>query len=91
MVGLFPLNPNGLVVQIFYSIFINKNMEKNSIKIKELNKDNIKPFSIFYKIVMHSFLDEKYKYYRVYIKDDIFTENHNDILTLKHLLKEEKS
>ena len=46
--------------------------------ISDLDKRKIKPFSIFYKIEMFSFLDGKYKYYRVYIIDDIITGNERE-------------
>ena len=58
---------------------LNINEEFNSL-IKELSKDNNKPFSIFYKVKMYTFLEGKYKYYRVYINDDIITGNENDQL-----------
>ena len=45
--------------------------------IEELNRKKIKIFSIFYKVVMYSFIEGKYKYYRIYINDDIITENNN--------------
>ena len=43
--------------------------------IKELNLQNIKPFSIFYNIKLYTFLNNKYKYYRIYVKNNIITEN----------------
>ena len=43
--------------------------------ISELNSQKIKPYSIFYKVQMHSFLDGKYKYYKISISDDILSEN----------------
>ena len=52
----------------------NINEEFNDL-IRELNKQKTKPFSIFYKIQMFSFLDGKYKYYRINITDDIITGN----------------
>ena len=36
-----------------------------------------KSFSVFYKIITKSFLDGKYKYYRVYITNDIIALNEN--------------
>ena len=62
--------------------FQNINDEFNLL-IKELSKENTKPFSIFYKVQMYSFLDGKYKYYRLYINDDIITGNENDQI-VKH-------
>lgn len=49
--------------------------------IKELNNQKIKPFSIFYKIQLFTFLDKKFKYYRVYINADIISNNENESLT----------
>ena len=49
----------------------------------ELDKENIKPYNIFYKIKMNSFLDGKYKYYKIYIKDDIITGNDNNEIKTK--------
>ena len=43
--------------------------------ISSLNKENIKPFSIFFRIESYSFLKGKYMYYRVYISNDIMNEN----------------
>ena len=51
--------------------------EEFNILIKELSKENINPFSIFYKVIKYSFLDGKYKYYKIYINDDIITANKN--------------
>ena len=39
--------------------------------INLLTKEQEKPISIFYNVQKHFFLDGKYKYYRVYINDDI--------------------
>ena len=68
--------------------FHNINDEFNAL-IKELNNQNIKAFSIFYKIKMSSFLDEKYKYYRIYINDDIITGNENNQILKKRFKKTE--
>ena len=35
--------------------------------IKEISKKNVKSFNIFYRIKLYSFLEGKYKYYRVYV------------------------
>ena len=43
--------------------------------IKELNSKNSKPYSIFFRIESHSFINGKYKYFRVYITNDILAEN----------------
>ena len=53
------------------------NSEFNEL-IKELNNKNIKPLNIFYKIKKYSFIEEKYKYYRIYIKFDLISENYNE-------------
>ena len=39
--------------------------------INELSKEKVKSFRIYYNIQLHSFLDGKYKYYRIYVNDDI--------------------
>ena len=39
--------------------------------ITQLTKEQEKPISIFYNVELHSFLTGKYKYYCVYINDDI--------------------
>ena len=46
-----------------------------NVIIKELSSQKLKPYSIFYKIQLFNFLDGKYKYYRVYITNDIIAEN----------------
>ena len=55
----------------------NINDEFNEL-IKELNSENKKPYSIFYRPKLYSFLDGKYKYYRLYIDKDIITEDENN-------------
>ena len=45
--------------------------------IKEISMRYQKSFSVFYKIITKSFLDGKYKYYRVYITNDIIALNEN--------------
>ena len=63
-----------------------KKIEENILNISEefndlieiLNKEKNKPFSIFYRIKMFSFLDGKYKYYRIYIANDNITENEKE-------------
>ena len=45
--------------------------------IKELNKLNSKPYSIFFKIVSYNFLGGKYNYYRIYITNDLLIGNEN--------------
>ena len=39
--------------------------------ITQLTKEHDKPISIFYNVHTHFFLNGKYKYYRIYINDDI--------------------
>ena len=58
--------------------------------INEFSKDNIKPFRIYYNIKSYSFLDGKYKYYRIYVNDDMLLRkektkgvNENDSSKLK--------
>ena len=93
-------NENQLEIE---DAFQNINDEYNEL-IKELIKENIKPYSIFYIIKKISFLDEKYKYYKIYINDDIITEKsktekemkkYDDIKTnqskYSHKIKFEKS
>jgi hypothetical protein len=43
--------------------------------LRELSNYKSNPFSIFYKIKLHTFLEGKYKYYRIYINNDILTDN----------------
>ena len=43
--------------------------------IKELNNQNVKPFSIYYRVKLYTYLDGKYKYYRVYVNNNTFTIN----------------
>ena len=55
---------------------------------KLLNNDNYKSYSIFYKIKMYTFLEGKFKYYRIYINDDIITSNEG---RLKQRINNEES
>jgi len=43
--------------------------------IKELNNQNVKPFSIFYRVKLYTFLEGKFKYYRVYVNNNAITLN----------------
>ena len=43
--------------------------------IKELNSQNPKPYSIFFRTECHSFIGGKYKYYRVYVTNDLLSDN----------------
>ena len=47
--------------------------------IKILNMQCSKPFSIFFRIELHSFIRDKYIYYRVYIINDLLNGNENII------------
>ena len=67
----------------------NINEEFNKL-ITELNNQKIKPFSIFYTIQMFSFLEGKYKYYRINITDDIITGNEKIIVFNKKLEESKK-
>ena len=49
-------------------------MEFNEL-MKEIHSQNIKPISVFYKIKLYTFLDGKYKYYKIYVTNDIITDN----------------
>ena len=42
--------------------------------VSELNLQNNKPFNIFYNIKVYKFIEGKYKYYRIYVKNNIITE-----------------
>ena len=46
----------------------------NEVK-QELSNTNINHINIFYRIKKYSFLREKYKYYRVYIKNNLLSKN----------------
>ena len=43
--------------------------------LREISNYKSNPFSIFYKIKLLTFLEGKYKYYRIYINNDILTDN----------------
>jgi len=63
--------------------FLNEN-QLNSINeynelIKELNLQYSNPISIFYRIQLHKFIEGKYKYYRIYVKNDLLSGNDNNI------------
>ena len=56
--------------------------EKNTVQeyddlLKDINQKYQKPFSVFYKIVTKTFLDEKYCYHRIYITNDLIGLNEN--------------
>jgi len=43
--------------------------------INDFYDDKIKSFSIFYRIKLYSFLEGKYKYYKIFINNDMMKEN----------------
>ena len=63
----------------------NENNNENKISgleeyddlIKHLNFQNSNPFSIFFRIELHSFIGGKFSYYRLYVTSDLLTENEN--------------
>ena len=71
--------------QLQYEDVLQNITEEFNDLISELNKQKIKPFSIFYKVQMFSFLDDKYKYYRINITDDIITGNERENILNKEL------
>ena len=58
--------------------------------IKELNRQNIIPFNIFFRIILYSFLEGKYKYYRIYVNNSVLNENKN-ISELKQIKDNQES
>ena len=50
---------------------------KNNLNslINDFYDDKIKSFSIFYKVKLYTFLEGKYKYYKVFINNDMMKEN----------------
>ena len=55
--------------------------------ISELNNQKLKVYSIFYKVEMFSFLDDKYRYYKIMIIDDIITGNEGNQIIKKNVFK----
>jgi hypothetical protein len=45
--------------------------------IRELNLNHPKSYSIFFRIESHSFINGKYKYYRIYVINDLLSGNEN--------------
>jgi len=45
--------------------------------IRELNANHPKSYSIFFRIESHSFINGKYKYYRIYVINDLLSGNEN--------------
>ena len=54
-----------------------KSMNEFDELIRILNMQEIKPYSIFFRIELHSFIGGKYFYYRIYITSDLSSGNHN--------------
>ena len=66
---------------------INSNIKEYNELIEELNsKFSGKTYSIFYKIVMRTFINEKFVYYRVYLTKDILENNENNIFKINSSL-----
>ena len=71
----------GKIDSILEKIKVNNEEEEEKINneyneiIKELNTQKNRPYSIFYKIQLFNFLDGKYKYYRIYVSNDIIADN----------------
>jgi len=59
--------------------------------IKELNNQNVKPFSIFYRVKLYKFLDGKFKYYRVYVNNNTITLNDIESYNIPNDLYETKA
>ena len=55
----------------------NSSFEEYEEFIKEINSDHPKSYSIFFRIEAHSFIGGKYKYYRIYIINDLLAGNDN--------------
>ena len=70
----------------FEDSFQNVKEEFNEL-ISNLNNQKIKPFSIFFKVQMFSFLDDKHKYYKIIIMDDIITGNEGQQIIKKEFDK----
>ena len=48
--------------------------------IKEISSQSKKAYSIFYRIETRKFIEGKYRYFRIYITNDLLSENFNDVL-----------
>ena len=60
------------------------------------NNKKIKPFNIFYKIKLRTFLDGKFKYYKIFINNDIISDSQinpeiNETVNNKETKKEKKT
>ena len=67
----------------------NINEEFNEL-IFELNKLKTKPYSIFYRVEKFSFLNNKSKYYKININDDIITGNEKEQILNKEIEESKK-
>ena len=52
--------------------------------MKIFSSDFNKPYSIFYKVELHSFLDDKFKYYLLYAKNGSLFNEYNEIIDKKN-------
>ena len=82
---LTKIKNNNNNAQLQFEEFLQKINEEFNELISELNKQKIKPYSIFYKIKELSFLENKYKYYRIIISDDIITGNEKGMIVNKEI------
>ena len=64
---------------------LNIGYEYNEL-INEYNNQKIKPLSIFYKVILKNFIDGKYKYYKVYINNDIIVEKEIELRATEFLI-----
>ena len=49
--------------------------------IKEINSQNKRAYSIFYRIECRKFIEGKYLYYKIYIANDLLSVNFNDLIS----------
>ena len=62
---------------------IDSNVKEYNELIEELNEKFAgKSYSIFYKIVMRTFLNDKFVYYRLYLTKDILDNNENNVFKM---------
>ena len=62
-------------------------MEEYETLIKELNRKTASPYSIFYRLELHSFMGGKYKYCRLYITNDLLSANDNLLKIQSNVIK----
>ena len=82
---LLKIKNNKNNVQYQYEECLENINEEFTELIEELNSQKIKSFSIFYKLQMISFLEGKYKYYRINITNDEISESENNHLKIKRI------